>query len=91
MQVGCCGVCASIRQVACVDLLAPGVGEICGGSLREERTDILLQRLARTAFADTLRWFVSQSIYCYIHPYIHTNLYSAKNRENESEALIQDD
>jgi len=23
--------------------------------------------------------------------YIHTNLYSAKNRENESEALAQDD
>ena len=23
--------------------------------------------------------------------YIHTNLYSAKNRENESEALTQDD
>jgi len=27
--------------------------------------------------------------YTYIH--IHTNLYSAKNRENESEALAQDD
>ena len=27
----------------------------------------------------------------YIHTYIHTNLYSAKNRENESEALAQDD
>jgi len=25
------------------------------------------------------------------HTYIHTNLYSAKNRENESEALAQDD
>jgi len=24
-----------------------------------------------------------------IHTYIHTNLYSAKNRENESEALAQ--
>jgi len=27
----------------------------------------------------------------YIHTYIHANLYSAKNRENESEALKQDD
>jgi len=27
----------------------------------------------------------------YIHTYIHTNLYSAKNRENVSEALAQDD
>ena len=26
-----------------------------------------------------------------IHTYIHTNLYSAKNRENESEVLAQDD
>jgi len=27
----------------------------------------------------------------HIRTYIHTNLYSAKNRENESEALAQDD
>ena len=27
----------------------------------------------------------------YVHTYIHTNLYSAKNRENESEARAQDD
>ena len=27
----------------------------------------------------------------YIHTHIHTHLYSAKNRENESEALAQDD
>ena len=26
-----------------------------------------------------------------VHTYIHTNLYSDKNRENESEALAQDD
>jgi len=26
-----------------------------------------------------------------IHTYIHTNLYSAKNRENEPEALAQED
>ena len=26
----------------------------------------------------------------YIHTYIHTNLYSAKNRENAPEALAQD-
>ena len=26
-----------------------------------------------------------------IHIHIHTNLYRAKNRENESEALVQDD
>jgi len=27
----------------------------------------------------------------HMHAYIHTNLYSAKNRENESEAQAQDD
>jgi len=27
------------------------------------------------------------AIHTYIHTYIHTNLYSAKNRENESDAL----
>jgi len=27
----------------------------------------------------------------YIHTYIHTNSYSAKNRENESEALAKED
>jgi len=27
----------------------------------------------------------------YIHTYVHANLHSYKNRENESEALAQDD
>ena len=31
------------------------------------------------------------SKFAYIYTYIHTNLYSAKNCENESEALAQDD
>ncbi|WP_195983491.1 asparagine--tRNA ligase [Clostridium sp. D33t1_170424_F3] len=33
------------KTVAAVDLLVPGIGEIIGGSQREERMDILLQRM----------------------------------------------
>ena len=44
--------------MAAVDLLAPGVGEICGGSLREERFDVLQQSLDKTSFNQTLSWSV---------------------------------
>jgi len=33
------------KTVAAADLLVPGIGELCGGSQREERIDVLLNRM----------------------------------------------
>lgn len=33
------------KTVAAVDLLVPGIGELCGGSQREERYDVLINRM----------------------------------------------
>ena len=37
------------KTVAAMDVLAPGIGEIIGGSQREERLDVLDARMAETA------------------------------------------
>ena len=44
------------RTVAAMDVLAPGIGEIIGGSQREERLDILDARMD-PALKDTLWWY----------------------------------
>jgi len=44
------------RTVAAMDLLAPGIGEIIGGSQREERLDVLDARMDE-ALKDTLWWY----------------------------------
>ncbi|HEX7034758.1 MAG TPA: asparagine--tRNA ligase [Pseudomonadales bacterium] len=45
------------RTVAAMDVLVPGVGEIIGGSQREERLDVLDARLAEKNLTDSLWWY----------------------------------
>ncbi|XP_070221073.1 asparaginyl-tRNA synthetase isoform X2 [Bos mutus] len=46
------------HTVAAVDLLVPGVGELFGGSLREERYHLLEQRLARLGLTEAYQWYL---------------------------------
>ncbi|MFN4286184.1 MAG: asparagine--tRNA ligase [Lacibacter sp.] len=52
--------CAPGREtVAAMDILAPGIGEIVGGSQREERLDKLVQRMqAMNVPTDELWWYL---------------------------------
>lgn len=46
------------RTVAAMDVLAPGIGEIVGGSQREERLDFLDARMAEAGIEkDSLNWY----------------------------------
>lgn len=45
-------------QVDAVDLLFPEVGEICGGSLREDRYDVLKEKLISNNLAEKLDWYL---------------------------------
>ena len=45
------------RTVAAMDVLAPGIGEIIGGSQREERLDLLDLRLAEQGLVGELDWY----------------------------------
>ena len=45
------------KTVAAMDVLAPGIGEIIGGSQREERLDVLDSRMADTGLAGELSWY----------------------------------
>lgn len=42
-------------QVAMVDLLFPEVGEVCGGSLREHRLDVLTEKV-KGLKSQSLEW-----------------------------------
>ena len=47
------------RTVAAMDILAPGIGEIVGGSQREERLDKLMQRMQEMHIpAEELWWYL---------------------------------
>ncbi|HEU4561675.1 MAG TPA: asparagine--tRNA ligase [Longimicrobium sp.] len=45
------------KTVAAMDVLAPGIGEIIGGSQREERLDVLDQRMAEMGLDPTGYWW----------------------------------
>lgn len=45
------------KTVAAMDLLVPGVGEIIGGSQREERLDILLERMSECGLSEEDYWW----------------------------------
>lgn len=47
------------KTVAAMDLLVPGVGEIIGGSQREERLDVLLSRMKETGLnEEDYNWYI---------------------------------
>lgn len=45
------------KTVAAMDILAPGIGEIIGGSQREERLDVLDARIHSEHLKETLWWY----------------------------------
>ena len=45
------------KTVAAMDVLVPGMGEIIGGSQREERLDVLDQRMAEHGLSGELEWY----------------------------------
>lgn len=47
------------KTVAAMDILAPGIGEIIGGSQREERLDVLKQRMAHHKLSEeSYSWYL---------------------------------
>lgn len=47
------------KTVACCDLLVPGLAEIVGGSLREERADVLRDRIRELGMSeDAYQWYL---------------------------------
>lgn len=52
------------KTVAAMDILAPGIGEIVGGSQREERYDMLVKRMEEMHVpVDEMQWFLDTRRY----------------------------
>ena len=52
------------KTVAAVDMLVPGIGELCGGSQREERLDVLTNRIKELGMnEEDYAWYVSTRRY----------------------------
>jgi len=45
------------KTVAAMDILAPGIGEIVGGSQREERLDVLLEKMEKMGIPEEELWW----------------------------------
>lgn len=45
------------QSVAAMDVLVPGIGEIIGGSQREERLDVLDRRIEALGIAGDMSWY----------------------------------
>lgn len=51
------------KTVAACDLLVPGVGELVGGSQREENLDILSEKMKKAGNYDSLSWYLDTRRY----------------------------
>ena len=49
------------KTVAAMDILVPNIGEIIGGSQREERQDVLMARMKETGLSETDYWWYLDS------------------------------
>eukprot|EP00102_Acyrthosiphon_pisum_P024603 XP_016661813.1 PREDICTED: probable asparagine--tRNA ligase, mitochondrial isoform X2 [Acyrthosiphon pisum] len=47
-----------VNMVYAVDLLCPNVGELCGGSVREDDYDVLKEKLSFAGLEDKLHWYL---------------------------------